>query len=182
MARAPVGTRACPLAIALCDDGPAAHAIIMGRPSMLSFPEVHELSDEVRRVFEEFDRLHGPTCHGVSSLYAPALDVVETSAGLEVVVDVPGVPPEALRVFFKDGNLVVVGEKLASEPCRRDGSAFHLVERGFGRFARVIRFSSPVDASTARAVLAAGELRVTVARVENRRGHEIPVRIDERKG
>jgi HSP20 family protein len=147
---------------------------------MLSFPEVHELSDEVRRVFDEFDRLHGPSCHSVSTLYAPALDVVETALAIEIYVDVPGVPPDAIRVFFKEGNLVVVGEKLPGD-CGAPGSAFHLVERGFGRFARVVRLNTSVDAARATAVLDAGELCISVPRVEERRGREIHVRIDERK-
>jgi HSP20 family protein len=146
---------------------------------MLSFPEVNELTEEVRRVFEEFDRQFGSSTRSASTLYAPALDVVETAAGIEVFVDVPGVVAEALRVLFKDGNLVVVGEKQAADACGPDGSAFHLVERSFGRFARVVRLSVAVDASQARAVLEAGELRVTVPRIEERRGREIVIPIEE---
>jgi HSP20 family protein len=148
---------------------------------MLSFPEVNELSDEVRRVFEEFDRRQG-TCRGVSSLYTPALDVVETEGGFDVYVDLPGVPVDGVRILFKNGSLVIAGEKLASEPCGPDGSAFHLVERGFGRFARVVRLSTAIDAARARATLRAGELRVSVPRVEERRGREIVVPIEEQKG
>jgi HSP20 family protein len=152
-----------------------------GHP-MLSFPELNELSDEVRRVFEEFDRRHGSGCRSVSTLYAPALDVVETSENVEVYVDVPGVPPDAIRVLFKEGNLVIVGEKLSSEPCGPDGAAFHLVERGFGRFARVVRLSTAIDASRASAALSAGELRVSVPRIEERRGRDIVVAVEEVKG
>jgi HSP20 family protein len=147
---------------------------------MLSFPDVNELTDDVRRVFEEFDRRHGPSCHGVSSVYAPALDVVETVESIEVSVDLPGVPADAVRVFFKDGTLAIVGEKLASEPCGPEGSAFHLLERGFGRFARVIRLNVAVDAARALASLEAGELRVTVPRIPERRGREITVSVVER--
>ena len=149
---------------------------------MLSFPEVNELSEQVRRIFEEFDREHGPNCRTASSLYSPALDVVETAEAIEVYLDVPGIPPSAIRVLFKDGSLVIVGEKLATEPLGPEGSAFHLVERGFGRFARVVRLSTAVDASRAKASLAGGELRITVPRIEERRGREIAVPIEESKG
>jgi HSP20 family protein len=141
-----------------------------------------DVSDDVRRVFEEFDRRHGENCPRTPSVYAPPLDVIETPSHLEVHVDVPGVPPDALRVFFKSGNLVVVGEKLAAEPCGPNGSAFHLVERGFGRFARVVRLSAAVDAANAEAVLQAGELRVVVPRIDERRGREIVIPIQEPKG
>lgn len=145
---------------------------------MLSFPEVNELSEEVRRVFEEFDRLHAAGGHVVSSIYSPALDVVETDTSVEVRVDVPGVAASALRVLVKHGTLVIAGEKLATEPVGADGSAFHLVERGFGRFARVVRLNIAIDASRAAAVLRAGELCVTIPVIEDRRGREILVPIE----
>jgi HSP20 family protein len=147
---------------------------------MLSFPEVNELSDEVRRVFEELDRLHAAGGHVVSSIHSPALDVVETDATIEVVVDVPGVDPSALRVLFKHSTLVVAGEKLATEPVGAEGSAFHLVERGFGRFARVVRLNVAIDAARATAALQNGELRVTIPVIADRRGREILVPIETR--
>lgn len=146
---------------------------------MLSFPEVNELSDEVRRVFEELDRLHAAGGHVVSSIHSPALDVVETDTSVEVYVDVPGVSTSALRVLFKHGSLVIAGEKLATEPVGVDGSAFHLVERGFGRFARVVRLNVAVDAARATAVLRDGELHVSIPVIEDRRGCEIPVPIED---
>jgi HSP20 family protein len=146
---------------------------------MLSFPEVNELSEEVRRVFEELDRLRGIGHRSVSSLYSPALDVLETGDTIEVLVDLPGVTAASIRVFFKHGNLVIAGEKLATEPVGPEGSSFHLVERGFGRFARVVRLNTAVDARRARAVLSAGVLRITVPRIDERRGREIAVPIEE---
>ena len=105
-------------------------------------------------------------------------DVVETEATVEVRVDLPGVAASALRVLFKHGTLVIAGEKLATEPVGTDGSAFHLVERGFGRFARVVRLNTAIDASRAAAVLRAGELCVTMPVIEDRRGREILVPIE----
>ncbi|MGE3840380.1 MAG: Hsp20/alpha crystallin family protein [Vicinamibacterales bacterium] len=146
---------------------------------MLTFPDAQDLSDDVRRVFEELDRRNDPNGQRVASLYNPPLDVVETVSSIEVILDVPGVGVDALRVFFKSGVLVIVGEKVASDACGANGSAFHLVERGFGRFARVIRLGTALDVSRARATLTSGELRVSVPRLEERRGREIAVTIHE---
>jgi len=145
---------------------------------MLSFPEVNELSDQVRRLFEEFDRRHAAGCPGASGVYTPPLDVIETATSIEVFVDLPGVPPSAVRALFKDGALVIAGEKLPPEHACPEGAAFHLVERGFGRFARVVRLGLAVDAGRARATLRAGELRVSVPRIEERRGEDIIVPIE----
>lgn len=146
---------------------------------MLSFPEVNELSDEVRRVFEDLDRAHGEASRPASGLHTPALDVVETDASIEVFVDVPGLAAADLRVLFKEGCLVVAGEKLAQEACAPDVESFHLVERSFGRFARVVRLNAAIDGARCRAVLVNGELRVSLPRLDDRRGRAIPVAIDE---
>ena len=138
------------------------------------FREARDLTDDVRRVFEELERHAGVT--GVAGECAPAVDVFETSAGVEIVVDLPGVPVDAVRVVVKGTALLIVGEKTPAF-CPTADATFHLVERGFGRFARAVRLSGALDASRASAVLENGELRVMVPRLEERRGHEIVVPI-----
>jgi HSP20 family protein len=145
---------------------------------MLSFPEVNEFSDHVRRLFEEFDRRHAAGAPVATGIYTPALDVLETATSVEVIVDLPGVPATSVRVFFKDGALVIAGEKLPPEHACPTGAAFHLVERGFGRFARVLRLGVAVDAGRARARLRAGQLQVSVPRLRERRGEEIVVAVE----
>jgi HSP20 family protein len=146
---------------------------------MLSFPEVNELSDDVRRVFEELDR-HHPSSPALTGVYTPALDVVETPTSIEVLVDLPGVAADAIRVLLKNGALIIAGEKLGPDQCSQDCAAFHLVERGFGRFARVIRVGVAIDAGRTTASLRAGELRVSIPRIAERRGEEIVVRVEPR--
>ena len=149
---------------------------------MLSFPELNELSDDVRRIFEELDRAH-PSDRGVAAgIYTPLLDVVDTGASIEVFVDVPGVAPDAIRVHVKNGSLIIVGEKLPAETDSRDPASFHLIERGFGRFARVIRLAVAVDAGKACATLSAGQLRISVPRIGERRGREIVVTVTPTAG
>jgi HSP20 family protein len=145
---------------------------------MLSFPEVNELSDDVRRVFEELERQHGHAGRCLSGIHTPPIDVLETPGSVEVLVDLPGVRPEEVRLLFRHASLVVAGEKAGGDPCGPEGAAFHLVERSFGRFARVIRLNLAINASAARAVLLNGELRISIPVVEERRGREIAVPIE----
>jgi HSP20 family protein len=105
----------------------------------------------------------------------PAVDVVETASSIEVIVDVPGVSPDSVRIAVRRNTLLVVGAKVA--PPADPAARYHLAERSFGRFARAIRIGGAFDASRARAAAAAGELRVVLPRLEERRGRmlEIPV-------
>ena len=107
----------------------------------------------------------------------PTLDVLETDHSVEILVDVPGISADGLRILIKSGIVLIVGEKERAEPSRTPTS-FHLVERDFGRFARAVRINAPVDASRARATLAHGELRVAIPKIVERRGREILVAIE----
>jgi HSP20 family protein len=108
--------------------------------------------------------------------FTPAVDVLETEAALEVVVDLPGVTKDSIQIVFSRNVLIVAGEKLP--PAREHAdAAFHLAERGFGRFARAMRLDGAYDAGRAKAALANGELRVTVPRIDERRGREIRIPI-----
>lgn len=134
-----------------------------------------ELTDDARELLEELDR-DVPGARFATADCRPAVDVFETTTGLEVVVDVPGVAPEALRVAIRRGVLLIVGAKLTTPP--DPSTRFHLAERSYGRFARVVRLNGAYDAAEARAVTRAGELRVTLPRIEERRGHIFRIDVD----
>jgi HSP20 family protein len=107
------------------------------------------------------------------------LDVLETADGIELVVDLPGIALGEVAVTFVQNTLVITGRKLAPV-CEHQGAAFHLAERAFGQFARAVRVPGAYDGGRAEATLRAGELRVRLPRIEERRGAEIriPVRAD----
>jgi HSP20 family protein len=102
--------------------------------------------------------------------------VVETATSVEVLVDLPGVVPAALRVAMRDRTLLIVGSKLAApwEPRAR----YHLAERSYGRFARIVRLDGVFDARRATAVAAHGELRVTLPFLDERRGELFPIPVE----
>ena len=76
---------------------------------------------------------------------------------------------EAVSVTYRDGAVVVAGHKRPTR-CHHGQAAFHLAERSFGRFARAVQLGGAFDASRARATLAAGELRIVLPRIDERRG------------
>jgi len=135
--------------------------------------EVRDLNDEVSRLFEDLDRSLGSSRRTPVGHCTPVLDVQETADALVVVVDLPGVTPEGVRVLIKTATLVVAGEKPWPYPAGRGDATFHLVERAFGRFARAVKLDGAVDAGRARAILGGGELRVIIPKIDERRGKDI---------
>ncbi len=141
--------------------------------SLLSQDAV-DLAEDARRLLLELDRDVAGAAASPGEC-RPALDVLETSEAVEIVVDVPGTVPDALRVVVRRNTVLIVGAKLAKGV---EGDArFHVAERGFGRFARAVRVTGTFDARRARATVAAGLLRVVLPRMEDRRGQviEIPI-------
>jgi len=140
--------------------------------------EIGDFADEVRRVFVELGRVFGS--ESLAGECAPAIDVYETDDALEVTVDLPGVMPDAVRILAKGETILIVGEKA---PRRVGGEAsFHLVERGYGRFARVVRLARACDSSQANATFVDGELRVALPKIADRRGTTIRISIDRADG
>jgi HSP20 family protein len=125
---------------------------------------VHRLS-----VLDRADRLPG-------SEWSPAVDVFEARDRLVVVIEVPGLAPESLRVVFRERELVLAGERRARRP--GPGTTFLCLERPHGRFERAIPLEGPVDVARARATVAGGLLTVTLPRLNERRGRETAIPIE----
>jgi HSP20 family protein len=135
--------------------------------------EIHELGDDMRQLFADLEARLPPDKRVYSGECHPVLDVLETSTGVEIVLDITGVQPDAVRVLFREGVVLVAGAKAPSNPA----GTYHLVEREFGRFARAIRLTGAFDVGAARAWLENGELTIVIPRRTERRhqAHAIPV-------
>jgi HSP20 family protein len=147
-------------------------------PTVVLPPEIGDFAEEIRRIFAELGR--APTSELGAGECSPPVDIYETDDAVEIRVDLPGVEATAARVLIKGDGVLIAGQKAARRS--RGDSTFHLVERGFGRFARVVRLSAPCDSRRARAVLTIGELRITVPKIPERRGRAIPVAIQTEGG
>src|SRR5262245_29324282 len=130
----------------LCD-----HPGVHHRGHAIAIPsEIEEFADEIRQVFHTLGRAF--SSESIVGECSPPIDVYETDDTLEVVAELPGVDPALVHVIAKGDALLIAGDK----PARRTAgeSSFHLVERGYGRFARVIRLSRPCNPAGARATVA----------------------------
>jgi len=135
--------------------------------SFLPTGESKDLAADIQELFADLARSLPAEHRAYSGECRPPLDVLETDAAVEVTVDLSGVPQQAVRVLFRSGVLIVAGEKAPTTAA--PDQSFHLVERDFGRFARVVRLSGSFDVPSARATLREGALTVTLPKREERR-------------
>jgi len=145
---------------------PRIHAIAV--PS-----EIGDFADEVRQVFLELGRVFG--AESLAGECSPAVDVYETDDSIGITVDLPGTEASTIRVLRKGDSVLIVGEKPARRV--RGESSFHLVERGYGRFARAVHVARPCDMARATAALVQGELRISLPKLSDRRGRAVPIPI-----
>lgn len=137
--------------------------------------ERRDMSDELRRLLDVLET--DVTAAAQAGECAPPLDVIETADAIEIVMDLPGVDGQSLQVVFSRAMVLIAGSKRPSV-CSHSDAAFHLAERAFGRFARGVRISGAVDAGRAAATLVAGELRVKLPRLAERRGGPITIPVE----
>ena len=112
----------------------------MAQFSFLPTGESKDLASDIQELFADLARSLPAEHRAYSGECRPPLDVLETDAAVEVTVDLSGVPQQAVRVLFRSGVLIVAGEKAPTTAAPHQ--SFHLVERDFGRFARVVRSKS----------------------------------------
>jgi HSP20 family protein len=143
--------------------------------SFIPSTESAELADDIRDLFQDLASTLRHDLRAYSGECHPSLDVLETDAAVEVIVDVSGVPREGLRLLIREGVLIIAGEK--APPSTKGEQTFHLVEREFGRFARAVRLTGAFDIAKSHARLAHGELTIVLPKMADRRGraHLIPI-------
>ena len=137
-----------------------------------------DLAEDVHRLLDDLARRRPDRRHVVAGECMPVVDVFETEKTVEIVLDLPGIAADAIRIMFKSGVLLIVGEKERPDFSKRGPASYHLVERDFGRFARAVRINAAIDGAQARARLVNGELRVVLPRIKDRRGAGLLVPID----
>lgn len=131
----------------------------------------------MRRVTEELDRAltEAPGREqGNRAAWAPAVDVTQRDGNLLVRAELPGVPPDAIRLEVMDDMIVIQGERKAEHEETRGG--IHVMERRYGAFYRAIPLPEGAKADEIRARFENGVLEITVPTEERRSSpREIPI-------
>ena len=103
------------------------------KPANLIWVDTLGMLDQAERLHRQFFRLGRGRSNGPT--WEPPVDVFETAEALSVVVALPGVAPDNLKVMIDDGALVVVGERPMPAPAT---AQLRRLEIPYGRFERRI--------------------------------------------
>ena len=131
------------------------------------------LKNEMDRLFEKlWDGDYAPVTLGE---WMPALDLSEGNEAITVAVDVPGFEPKDIHVTFREDMLTIRGEKKLE--IERKDEKFYRTERTQGSFTRIVRLPLHVDAQKVQANFKNGVLTITLPKVAEMKGTDIPVRV-----
>ena len=132
------------------------------------------LTTPTNRLTSLFDRILGDDPI-FAPLAAPAWagmpqSVWEDEHAVYVEVDAPGVAEKDIDLSFRDGALVIRGERKSE----RSGNGYDT--RTYGRFEQRVALPCPVDADKAEARLAHGVLTVTCPKSEDAKPRKIAIK------
>jgi HSP20 family protein len=110
----------------------------------------------------------------ITSSWYPACDVLEDKDSVKIVVELPGLTPEDVKLSLENNLLSIRGEKRQQAEERTE--RVHRYERSYGAFERSFALPTTVDSEKVSASFQNGILTVTVPKAERARPREIPVR------
>ena len=143
------------------------------RRSAQSAPDVYS---NLHRLSRMMDEAFGGEWNGgtLASAWTPSCDVFEDKENLRIVIELPGVRPEDVKLSLENQVLTIQGEKkqVAEEKSER----WHRYERSYGRFERMFTLPSSVDPDRIDAKVEHGVLTVTLPKAERARPREISVK------
>jgi HSP20 family protein len=115
--------------------------------------------DELEQLFADLWQVV-PFARGRHHGYRPHVDYFRTDdpPTLVVLVELPGVDPDAVQLIAASRALIVAGERRRPEKCGH----YHQMEIEYGSFQRQVTLSDDIDPEAATATYERGILRTTL--------------------
>ena len=128
-------------------------------------PSLARFQKDLERLFKEAMELLGDRPD--AARWRPAIDVVESSEELQVLVEVPGIGADALEVQVQGTTVTVTGTKAPSSP--GEEARYHRLERRRGAFERSVELTGPVNTHQGVARLRGGLLIIAFPKIREKR-------------
>ena len=123
----------------------------------MSRRDVDKLQEEIEELFADLWQV--PRFSGLRHGFRPNVDCFHTDdpQAVPVVVELPGIDPESVRVVAGERVLVVAGERKRPQV---PGRVYQQMEIEYGPFQRQVRLAEDVDPEHARARFEHGVLTI----------------------
>ncbi|HZU99879.1 MAG TPA: Hsp20/alpha crystallin family protein [Planctomycetota bacterium] len=125
--------------------------------------------DEVFQVLQNGQAAATPREH------TAALDIFEHADRFEVLVDLPGVNKEDVKLSLEGDRLEIRGERPAQAETEETSRRYRRTERWTGAFSRSLTLPSTVDGSRVQAKLVDGVLHLVLPKRDEEKPRNIPI-------
>lgn len=116
---------------------------------------------------------NGKTSPESQATLLPPVDVIEDSAGITLMADLPGVSKEKLSIQLEKNRLTIEGEVALDIPQEMQSSH---AEVQVPRYRRVFTLSQELDSEKAAAELSNGVLKLRIPKAQHMQPRKIEVR------
>jgi HSP20 family protein len=131
----------------------------MGEKKDETIDLLFSMKDKMDRFFAASASESAPFCLQSGSQWSLAVDLFDLGTEYQVVIDLPGVDKSQVNLSIAVDKLVIKGRRETEFEVPENAEVICL-ERGHGRFERVILLPDPVDADQVRAVFRDGVLKI----------------------
>jgi HSP20 family protein len=115
---------------------------------------------EIERLWRDLVYHRHPGAHFAEQPWAPPADVVVSPDSARVILELAGVPRDAVRVRLRGRMLEVGGRRVP--PQEPQGAHYHRAEIYFGEFQRVIELPWEADEKSIEAIYRDGMLEIRI--------------------
>lgn len=111
----------------------------------------------------------------VTSAWVPPTDIFEDADGLKIMLELPGLRPEDVKLTVENLTLTIRGEK--KQVAEEQTTKVHRYERSYGAFERSFALPNTVDVERVAAKFEHGVLTVTLPKAEKAKPRAIEVKV-----
>jgi HSP20 family protein len=141
-------------------------------PAVNPFGFLHR---EIDRLFEDFTR--GLDVAGQAQVnLVPSIDVAETDKEIVITAEMPGLERKDVEISVEDDVLTIRGEKQVEKQQDDNNKNYHLSERSYGVFLRVLQLPAGIDPSKIQAAMSNGVLKITIPKPARSEAKKIEVK------
>lgn len=140
------------------------------------FRNVAALQDRINRMFDDTFPHHNQGQGVAACDWQPAVDILETPAGVVIRADLPGVRKDDVSVEVKDNLISLSGSRSPGAATAEE--RYFKRERCSGTFHRAFSLQGPVRPDKIKAAFKDGVLEITVDRTEEEKTKRIQVDIN----
>jgi len=130
---------------------------------------------EIDRIFKDFFDPRRPEAVSHGGHLPVAVDVFETADEIIIEADLPGLRREDIELSVLRDVIIIEGEK--AKTGYEQNVKFFAMERNWGQFRRIVEIPGAGDTANIRAEYSRGLLRVSLPKIEDRRGRKRRLKI-----